>query len=79
MYLFSAFQSLNLPAAIEDIGGGGKLPVSIQDKRNKVKAEGGIAFINSMMAELPELLTRNKQILDEVRHSFLQYPATTFK
>ena len=57
--------SLNLPAAIEDLGGG-QAPQSILDKAADVRAQGGSAYVSRLMAELPALLQRNKEILDEV-------------
>ncbi|XP_023235406.1 programmed cell death 6-interacting protein-like [Centruroides sculpturatus] len=56
--------SLNLPAAIEDISGD-SLPQSIKDKASTVRMKGGIEFIQRLINELPALLERNKQILDE--------------
>ena len=58
--------SKNLPAAIEDTGGN-ELPESIRDKANMVKTQGGVGTIESKLYGLPELLQRNKEILNEVR------------
>ncbi len=55
----------NLPAAIEDTSGQ-QLPDSIRDKSEKLKTMGGIAALEGKMYSLPELLTRNREILDEV-------------
>ena len=60
----SILASLNLPAAIEDFGGE-SVPPSVLEKAEKVRSEGGIAVIAASMQELPELLRRNKDILDE--------------
>ncbi|KAL4229283.1 Rhophilin [Mactra antiquata] len=56
--------SLNLPAALEDVGGD-RVPQSLLDKGQQIKDMGGASYIQKLMAELPELLTRNKEILDE--------------
>ncbi|GAB0092426.1 programmed cell death 6-interacting protein [Sergentomyia squamirostris] len=63
--LNSVLASLNLPAAIENTAGGSGLPPSLQEKGKAVRENGGIAQINRMFKELPEALTRNKEILDE--------------
>ncbi|CAL4062254.1 unnamed protein product [Meganyctiphanes norvegica] len=62
--LNSILASLNLPAAIEDVGGE-KLPPSLAEKSTAVFESGGIDAIRKMMEELPELLTRNRELLDE--------------
>jgi len=58
--------SLNLPAAIESTSGD-DLPHSLIEKGDAVKAAGGIQTLRSMITNLPDLLLRNKEILDEVR------------
>ncbi|XP_059620927.1 programmed cell death 6-interacting protein [Phlebotomus argentipes] len=63
--LNSVLASLNLPAAIENTAGGSGLPPSLQDKAKAVRDNGGISQITGMFKELPEALTRNKEILDE--------------
>ena len=63
--LCSVLTSLNLPAAIEDLSGE-KVPQSVLEKAAKVREMGGIEGISRMMTELPDLLQRNKEILDEV-------------
>ncbi|TMW48771.1 hypothetical protein DOY81_006149 [Sarcophaga bullata] len=57
--------SLNLPAAVEitDVGSG--LPPSLIEKSNEVRQKGGIESITNHLKELPELLNRNREILDE--------------
>ncbi|XP_066603729.1 programmed cell death 6-interacting protein isoform X2 [Prorops nasuta] len=62
--LNSVLASLNLPAAIEDTNGT-ELPQSLLDKALYVRQAGGIAALNAAMNELPELLLRNKELLDE--------------
>lgn len=62
--LNSILASLNLPACIES-SPGGDLPESIRSKAAAVRAAGGLAELTRLMAELPELLQRNKDILDE--------------
>lgn len=57
--------SKNLPAAIEDKGGN-ELPESIKEKAEMVKTQGGVGTIESKLYGLPELLQRNKEILQEV-------------
>ena len=57
--------SVNLPAAIEDKGGR-QIPPSVIEKANEVKRQGGINTLDKMVSDLPESLTRNKEILDEV-------------
>ncbi|XP_052245099.1 LOW QUALITY PROTEIN: programmed cell death 6-interacting protein-like [Dreissena polymorpha] len=62
--LNSVLASLNLPAALEDVGGD-KVPQSVLDKAQQVRDMGGVAYLEGLMRELPELLTRNREILDE--------------
>ncbi|XP_075976463.1 programmed cell death 6-interacting protein-like protein AliX isoform X2 [Anticarsia gemmatalis] len=62
--LNSVLASLNLPACVESAPGG-DLPDSIRGKAASVRGAGGLAELTRLMAELPELLQRNKDILDE--------------
>ncbi|GJQ69171.1 putative programmed cell death 6-interacting protein [Trypoxylus dichotomus] len=62
--LNSVLASLNLPAAIEVTDGDG-LPPSMLEKAEKVKELGGISELEKLINDLPELLKRNKDILDE--------------
>ncbi|GLV31978.1 ALG-2 interacting protein X [Carabus blaptoides fortunei] len=62
--LNSVLASLNLPAAIEATEGSG-LPQSIIDKADGVKQLGGITELERLIADLPDLLKRNTDILDE--------------
>lgn len=57
--------SLNLPAAIEDVSGD-SVPQSILQKSKSVIEQGGVQTIDQLMKDLPELLQRNREILDEV-------------
>ncbi|XP_072323400.1 programmed cell death 6-interacting protein isoform X6 [Scyliorhinus torazame] len=56
--------SLNLPAAIEDVSGD-SIPQSILEKSKVVAQKGGLQTIDQFMRDLPELLQRNREILDE--------------
>ncbi|XP_061390157.1 programmed cell death 6-interacting protein [Musca vetustissima] len=57
--------SLNLPAAVETTDGGSCVPPSLIEKANEVREKGGIDALNAHLKELPELLNRNREILDE--------------
>ena len=61
--------SLNLPAALEDAGGH-KVPQSVLEKSQQIKDMGGLAYLDQLIADLPELLTRNREILDVVSAIF---------
>lgn len=56
--------SLNLPAALEDLSGD-SIPQSIADKSRAIIQQGGLQSIEQLIKDLPELLTRNREILDE--------------
>ncbi|KAM7336886.1 hypothetical protein ACRRTK_003005 [Alexandromys fortis] len=56
--------SLNLPAAIEDVSGD-TVPQSILTKSASVVEQGGIQTVDQLIKELPELLQRNREILEE--------------
>lgn len=58
--------SLNLPAALEDLSGD-SIPQSIAEKARFIVQQGGLQSIEQLIKDLPELLTRNREILDEVR------------
>lgn len=60
--------SLNLPASLEDAPGV-ELPQSLQDKSKYVRQKGGISNVSKLIGELPELLRRNMEILDEIDQS----------
>lgn len=55
----------NLPAAIEDLGGD-RVPESIKEKSDQIREQGGIQSLEQDIHNLPELLQRNREILDEV-------------
>lgn len=57
--------SLNLPAALEDLSGD-SIPQSIAEKSKSIVGQGGLQSIEQLIKDLPELLTRNREILDEV-------------
>ncbi|TRZ01134.1 hypothetical protein DNTS_007856, partial [Danionella cerebrum] len=56
--------SLNLPAALEDLSGDA-VPQSILEKSRAVVQQGGLQSIEQLIRDLPELLQRNREILDE--------------
>ncbi|XP_051246333.1 programmed cell death 6-interacting protein isoform X2 [Dicentrarchus labrax] len=56
--------SLNLPAALEDLSGD-SIPQSIAEKARSIVQQGGLQSIEQLIRDLPELLTRNREILDE--------------
>nr|XP_057903535.1 programmed cell death 6-interacting protein-like [Doryrhamphus excisus]XP_057903586.1 programmed cell death 6-interacting protein-like isoform X2 [Doryrhamphus excisus] len=56
--------SLNLPAALEDLSGDA-VPQSIAEKARSIVQQGGLQSIEQLIKDLPELLTRNREILDE--------------
>lgn len=64
-HFFRVLASLNLPAAIEDVSGD-TVPQSILTKSTSVIEQGGIQTVDQLIKELPELLQRNREILDEV-------------
>ena len=57
--------SLNLPACIEE-GGGEDVPKSLVEKGDVLREKGGVEALQRMISEIPELLQRNKEILNEV-------------
>ncbi|XP_055902668.1 programmed cell death 6-interacting protein [Eupeodes corollae] len=62
--LNGVLSSLNLPAAVETADSGSGLPPSLLEKSSDLQAKGGIVSLNTYLRELPELLTRNREILD---------------
>lgn len=69
-YSCSVLASLNLPAAIEVTTGDSSLPPSIIQKADIVKELGGISSAESLIRELPDLLKRNQDILNEVSRDY---------
>ncbi|KAJ1520851.1 hypothetical protein ONE63_003939 [Megalurothrips usitatus] len=69
--LNSILASLNLPAALEESQSGG-LPQSLVEKSNAVVGAGGINALDNQIKELPELLQRNRDILDEAERLLKQ-------
>lgn len=65
-YACRVLASLNLPAALEDVSGGSKVPHSLLEKAANLREMGGIRLLEQRMQDMPELLKRNKEILDEV-------------
>lgn len=65
----------NLPAAIEDLSGR-SVPPSLLTKASTVRQLGGIDFISSLNSELPHLLQRNKELLDQASDNVLPFPVT---
>lgn len=63
-FLNGILASLNLPAAIEDLSGN-TVPLSVLEKAQQLKDKGGLSAIDSMMQNLPDLLQRNHEVLDE--------------
>ncbi|KAJ2947267.1 hypothetical protein O0L34_g16980 [Tuta absoluta] len=64
--LNSILASLSLPACVESCGASGSgLPESIKERANAVRAAGGLPALQSLVAELPDLLQRNRDILNE--------------
>ncbi|XP_017035130.1 programmed cell death 6-interacting protein [Drosophila kikkawai] len=63
--LNAVLASLNLPAAVETADGNSGLPPSLKDKATEVREKGGIENVQTLLKDLPELLNRNREILDE--------------
>lgn len=74
--LNGVLSSLNLPAAIEVNTPGSSLPPSLLEKANDLRDKGGIQSIRTLIEELPESLTRNKEILDETERMLQEEQAS---
>ena len=72
--VFSVLASLNLPAALEDTSGN-SLPQSLVDKASSIRDKCGIKELERMIQELPDLLQRYKDILDEVMCNIFLLPS----
>jgi len=46
--------------------GGAELPQSLLEKGETLREKGGVATLQTMLSEIPELLQRNKEITNEV-------------
>ena len=64
-FFFSFLASLNLPAALEDLSGE-QVPKSVLEKAASVREKGGLGALDHQLQALPDLLDRNREILDEV-------------
>ncbi|XP_063674686.1 programmed cell death 6-interacting protein-like isoform X8 [Bolinopsis microptera] len=62
--LNNAMNQMNLPAAIEDLGGK-EIPVSLIEKSGDVRTKGGLMSLRQSFDELPQLLQRNEEIITE--------------
>lgn len=62
IFLFSALNQMNLPAAIEDLGGK-EIPVSLLEKSGDLRGKGGLQTLRQSFDELPQLLQRNEEII----------------
>jgi len=56
--------SMNLPAGLEDTTGGG-VPQSLVEKSQAVVEAGGVPLLEKLVQELPDLLQRNTDLLNE--------------
>ncbi|XP_077996872.1 programmed cell death 6-interacting protein-like [Glandiceps talaboti] len=63
-FMNGVLTTLNLPAAIEDIGGN-VVPPSVLEKARTLQEQGGLESLQRSMSDMPESLTRNKEILEE--------------
>jgi len=68
-FVHRCLASLNLPAALEDVKGVG-IPQSLVEKSNSVRMNGGVQKLENMIRELPELLKRNEEIINEVIYKY---------
>ena len=64
--LNASLASMNLPAALEE-SAGESLPQSLKEKAKAVRAAGGAEKLQDLITDLPSLLQRNREILDEAQ------------
>lgn len=76
--LDATLASMNLPAALEDTGDL-QLPNSLKQKSDAIRSQGGMQELERKLVELPELLKRNKEILDETERMLNQEEDTDNK
>ena len=69
--LNTSLTSMNLPAAIEDVSGV-SIPPSLKAKAVAIQQKGGLSALEAQLRELPDLLQRNKEILDETERMLSQ-------
>lgn len=62
--LNSSLAVMNLPAAIED-NNSSRLPASLLEKSQVIKNSGGYLALEAKLNKIPELLQRNREILNE--------------
>ena len=55
---------MNLPAAIEDLGGK-EIPASLIEKCGDVRTKGGLMSLRQSFDDLPQLLQRNEEIISK--------------
>lgn len=60
----SSLAVMNLPAAIED-NNSNRLPASLLEKSQVIKNSGGYLALEAKLNKIPELLQRNREILNE--------------
>lgn len=63
---FSIMASLNLPGALDDTSGD-EVPAGLLAKAAVVRKDGGVDKIDQLLNSLPDVMTRNIEILNEVR------------
>ncbi|KAL3836692.1 hypothetical protein ACJMK2_022111 [Sinanodonta woodiana] len=64
MFMNGELAPPNLHAALEDLKGT-KTPQSIIEKAEHIQSMGGIQYLETLMNDLPSLLQRNREILNE--------------
>ncbi|KAK3605964.1 hypothetical protein CHS0354_019641 [Potamilus streckersoni] len=64
MFMNGAFASVNLIDSQEDLTGI-QTPKSLIEKTQQIKSMGGIQYLETLLNDLPTLLQRNREILNE--------------